>query len=142
MNIFKIFRDNIRLIAIGIRERYLSLYGMHISSSARLSFGAKLDKTNGRGIYIGDESFVASGALILSHDFCRGLHLNTHIGRQCFVGAGAIILPGVTVGDNSIIGAGAVVTKDVPSNSIVAGNPARVIKNGIITGKYGKLIER
>lgn len=50
------------------------------------------------------------------------------IGHNCWVGAGAIILPGVTIGDNVVVGAGAVVTKDVPSNVVVAGNPARVIR--------------
>lgn len=52
-----------------------------------------------------------------------------HIGKNVWLGAGAIILPGVTVGENSIVAAGAVVTKDVPSNSIVGGVPARFIKH-------------
>jgi acetyltransferase-like isoleucine patch superfamily enzyme len=51
-----------------------------------------------------------------------------HIGKNVWLGAGAIILPGVTVGENSIVAAGAVVTKDVPSNTIVGGVPAKVIK--------------
>lgn len=48
--------------------------------------------------------------------------------RNCWIGAGAVILPGVTVGENSIVGAGSVVTKDVPDNTVVAGNPAKFIK--------------
>ena len=52
-----------------------------------------------------------------------------HIGKRVWVGSGSIILPGVTIGDNSIIGAGSIVTKDVPPNVIVAGNPAKFIKN-------------
>ena len=48
--------------------------------------------------------------------------------RNCWIGAGATILPGVTVGENAVIGAGAVVTKDVEANTVVGGNPARVIK--------------
>ena len=51
-----------------------------------------------------------------------------HIGRNVWLGAGAIILPGVTIGDNSIVGAGSVVTKDVPANVIVVGNPAHVLR--------------
>jgi acetyltransferase-like isoleucine patch superfamily enzyme len=51
-----------------------------------------------------------------------------HIGKNAWIGAGAIILPGVTVGENSIVAAGAVVTKDVPSNTIVGGVPAKFIK--------------
>ena len=50
------------------------------------------------------------------------------IGRNCWIGAGAIILPGVTVGDNTVIGAGSVVTKDIPANSVAVGNPCRVIR--------------
>ena len=59
-----------------------------------------------------------------------GLQYNKpiHIGKNVWVGAGAIILSGVTIGDNSVIGAGAVVTKDVPSNVIVVGNPARILR--------------
>jgi len=51
-----------------------------------------------------------------------------HIGRNVWLGGGAIILPGVTVGDNSIVGAGSVVTKDVEPNTIVVGNPVRVLR--------------
>ena len=51
-----------------------------------------------------------------------------HICRRAWIGAGATILPGVTIGENSVVGAGSVVTRDVESNIIVAGNPARVIK--------------
>ena len=51
-----------------------------------------------------------------------------HIGRNCWIGAGAIILAGVTIGDNTIVGAGSVVTKDLPANVIAAGNPCKVIK--------------
>lgn len=50
------------------------------------------------------------------------------IGHNCWLGAGAIILPGVTIGDNVVVGAGSVVTKDLPDNVVVAGNPARVIR--------------
>ncbi len=51
-----------------------------------------------------------------------------HIGKNCWIGEKAIILPGVTIGENCVIGAGSVVTKSIPSNSIVVGNPARIIK--------------
>ena len=50
------------------------------------------------------------------------------VGRNCWIGAGAIILPGVTVGDNTVIGAGSVVTRDIPANSVAVGNPCRVIR--------------
>ena len=50
------------------------------------------------------------------------------IGRNCWIGAGAVILPGVTVGDNTVIGAGSVVTKDIPANVVAVGNPCRVLR--------------
>ena len=51
-----------------------------------------------------------------------------HIGRCCWIGAGAIILPGVTIGDNVVVGAGSVVTRDLPSNVVAVGNPCRVLR--------------
>lgn len=116
------------------------LYKMNISPSARISLGAKLDCTNPEGIYIGDESYVASGAIIFSHDFSRSIKAHTVIGQRCFIGANAIVMPGIKIGDSVIIGAGSVVTKDVPSGCIVAGNPAKIIKENIMTSQYGKII--
>ena len=51
-----------------------------------------------------------------------------HIGRNCWLGAGVIVLPGVTIGDNSVIGAGSVVTRDIPANVVAVGNPCRVMR--------------
>lgn len=115
-------------------------YGMKISKSARISFGAVLDKTYPRGINIDNESYVASGAIIFTHDFCRSIRTNTYIGKRCFIGANAIIMAGIRLGDEVIVGSGAIVTKDIPSNCIVAGNPAVIIKKNIRTKKYGQLI--
>ncbi len=55
-------------------------------------------------------------------------NMAVHIGRCCWIGAGAIIMPGVTIGDNSVIGAGSVVTKDIPENVVAVGNPCRVMR--------------
>ncbi len=134
-------RDGVHVVITSMKLVVLrNVYHMNISRSARISQGAYLDKTNPRGIYIGDESFVAYGAMILTHDFCRSLYKKTSIGKGCFIGARSIILPGVTIGDHVIVGAGSVVTKDVKSNCIVAGNPAKIIKENINTTTYGKLI--
>ena len=114
---------------------------MDIHKTARMSFGTKLDKTNPKGVHIGEESYLASGAIVFSHDFSRNLHEDTYIGKRCFIGANAIIMCGIYVGDEVIVGSGAIVTKDVPSNCIVAGNPARIIKDGIKTKKFGQLID-
>ncbi|MHA7842215.1 MAG: acyltransferase [Winogradskyella sp.] len=112
---------------------------MHIHKSARVSFGTKLDKTNPKGVFIGKDSYLASGAIIFTHDFSRNFKANTYIGERCFIGANAIVMAGVRIGDEVIVGSGAIVTKDVPSNCIVAGNPAKIIKSQISTIKFGQL---
>ena len=134
-------RNCVRLVAIFVRYLILTkIYGMEISRTARISFGAKLDKTNPKGIHIGKESFIASGAIILSHDFSRNIHADTYIGTQCFIGVNAVVMCGVRIGDNCVIGAGAIVTKDIPSNCMIVGNPARIIREGINTIKFGQLV--
>ena len=86
-------------------------------------------------IEIGDRVTLAPRVHILAHDASSKGFLNytliapVKIGSDCFIGAGSIILPGVTIGDNVIIGAGSVVTKSIPDNSIAVGNPARVISS-------------
>ena len=55
-------------------------------------------------------------------------NMPVHIGKCCWIGAGAIIMPGVTIGDNTVIGAGSVVTKDIPANVVAVGNPCRVLR--------------
>lgn len=133
-------RNYIRLIVISFRHLLLTkAYKMNIHESARISFGTKLDKTNPKGIYIGEESYFASGAIMFTHDFSRRLKVNTYVGKRCFIGANAILMPGIRIGDEVIVGSGAIVTKDVSSHSIVAGNPAKVIKSGIHTQKFGQL---
>ena len=111
---------------------------MNVHPSARISMSARLDKTFPRGVHIGEESYVAFDAAILTHDMTRGTRANTVVGRHCFIGARSVILPGVTVGDGSIVAAGAIVTRDVPPRSIVAGNPAQVIRRDIEVGPYGR----
>lgn len=113
---------------------------MSIDPTARISLSAKLDLTHPVGIHIGSYTYIAFGASILSHDMTRALKTDTRIGSHCFIGARSIILPGITVGDHSVVAAGAVVTKDVPPNTIVAGNPAKVLKSGIMTKVYGRIL--
>ena len=55
-------------------------------------------------------------------------NIPVRIGENVWVGAGAVILPGVTIGDNSVIGAGSVVTRDIPANVVAVGNPCRVLR--------------
>ncbi len=112
------------------------VYKMNIGKDVQISWKAHLDKSvNPRGIHIGDGTHIVNGAMILAHDACRRLKTDTYIGRDCLIGARSIILPGVSIGDSSIVAAGAVVTKDVPSNSLVAGNPAKLVKSGVVLVK-------
>lgn len=87
------------------------------------------------GIYIDDEVFIGPkvNLITINHDinpFNRNTTIckSIHIEKRVWIGVAATILPGVSIGENSIVGANAVVTKDVPSNTIVGGNPAKVIK--------------
>lgn len=86
------------------------------------------------GITIEDGAMIAANVQLISnnHDLyerqvitCR----HVHIGKNAWIGAGATILPGVTIGDNAVVGAASVVIRDVAPDTIVAGNPARVIKH-------------
>lgn len=85
------------------------------------------------GITIDDGAMIAANVQLISnnHDLYER-HVITckpvHIGRNAWIGAGATILPGVTVGDNAVVGAASVVTRDVAPDTIVAGNPARFIR--------------
>lgn len=116
------------------------LYGAHLHKTVRLSRSTVIDKNNSRGIFVGEYTYFAGGSIVFAHDYCRAIYKETHIGKKCFIGANSMIMCGVTIGDECIIGAGSVVTKDVPSNCIVAGNPAKIIRQGIHTKNYGKLI--
>lgn len=86
------------------------------------------------GITIEDDVMVAANVQLISnnHDLydhqiltCKPVRLK----RNCWIGAGATILPGITVGENAVVAAGAVVTKDVEDNTVVGGNPAKIIKH-------------
>lgn len=119
---------------------YRRVYGMTIGTGVRVSGKANLDFTYPKGVHIGDYTLVSFRASILTHDFINRRHVDTHVGSHCFIGAQAIIMPGVRVGNHCVVGAGSVVSKDVPDNTLVAGNPARPLRTGIRTGRYGVLI--
>lgn len=102
----------------------------------------KIDFGHGYLISIGDNVTIASDVRLLTHDASTKKILGyskigrIQIGNNVFIGAQAIILPNVSIGDNVVIGAGSVVAKDIPSNSVVIGNPCRII------GTYENYAER
>lgn len=121
------------------RWYYNNIWGMHLHPTCTFSLSVKFDLTYPKGVYVGEETYIAFDVAILAHDRTRSMYRDTHIGKRCFIGARSIIMPGVNVGDCCIVGAGSIVTKDVPSNTAVAGNPARVIREEIQVGPYGRL---
>ncbi|MEM7709623.1 MAG: acyltransferase [Pseudomonadota bacterium] len=132
----------LRNALVGLRRTWLvRVWGMDIHPTAQLSLSAKLDRTFPIGVHVGEDSYVAFEARILTHDRTRGLYSHTRVGRNCFIGGRSMILPGVEIGDNCVVGAGAVVTKSVPARSLVAGNPARVLREGIEVGPYGRFLD-
>ena len=128
-----------RSVLVGSRRIVLvRLWGMDIHPTAQLSLSAKPDLTFPPGVHIGPMTYLAFGTRILTHDPTRGLYLHTRIGANCFIGGCSTILPGVEIGDNCVIGAGSVVTRSVPSGSLVAGNPARILRENIDVMDYGR----
>ena len=114
---------------------------MTIGDDTIISRRSNLDKNvNPQGIHIGNHTLIA-GATILTHDYCRSMKADVYVGDYCFV-SGCVILPGVHIGNHCVIGVLSVVTKDVPDNCMVAGNPARIIKSGIMTGRHGVIINK
>ena len=118
----------------GMRLLFLRSLGVSIGRNTMISLGAKIDVRRGK-VSIGDNCLVTHGVKILSHDGAMRLIDPTdngsgfvNIGNNVFVGVNSVILRNVTVGDNFVIAAGAIVSRDVPSGSVVAGNPARVVK--------------
>lgn len=118
----------------------ITVWKMDLHPTMQMSLSAKFDRTFPIGVHVGAHSYIAFEARLLTHDRTRGLYLHTRVGQNCFIGGRALILPGVEIGDNSIVAAGAVVTKSVPPRSIVAGNPAVVVRSDIEVGHFGRFL--
>ena len=111
--------------------------GHHVHFGKNVYANFNLTLVDDTHIYIGDYTMLGPNVTIATagHPILPELreqiyqyNMPVHIGRNCWLGAGVIVLPGVTIGDNSVIGAGSVVTKDIPANVIAVGNPCRVLR--------------
>ena len=108
---------------------------VHFGKSVYANFGLTMvDDTH---IYVGDYTMLGPNVVLATagHPILPELrplayqyNMPVHIGKNCWLGAGVVVLPGITIGDNTVIGAGSVVTKDIPANVVAVGNPCRVLR--------------
>lgn len=110
---------------------YLRSRGVQIGENVKL-YDVNIDFIHGFLVSIGNDVII-TGATILAHDASMHIALGHSkvgrviIGNEVYIGRGSIVLPNVTIGNRVVVGAGSIVTKDIPSNSVVAGNPARIM---------------
>ena len=111
--------------------------GRHVHFGNNVYANFNLTLVDDTDIYVGDCTLFAPNVTVATagHPLNADLrkkamqyNLEVRIGKNCWIGAGALIMPGVTIGDNTVIGAGSVVTKDVPANVVAVGNPCRVLR--------------
>ena len=108
---------------------------IHFGNGVYANFGLTcVDDTH---IYIGDKTMFGPNVVLATanHPILPELrekayqyNKEIHIGRNCWLGAGVIVVPGISIGDNSVIGAGSVVTRDIPAGVVAVGNPCRVLR--------------
>lgn len=124
-----------------LRPILIRKMGCHVGKNTFFGDYVRMDTSYADMIYIGDYTHITSGCRLLCHQrdltgYCVGdnaadLRYKTgeiHIGKGVMVGMETIIMPGVTIGDGAIIGAGSIVTRDIPAWTIATGRPARVVK--------------
>jgi acetyltransferase-like isoleucine patch superfamily enzyme len=151
-------RKSLNNVLLGKNVRifdFVNAYGCSIDDNSKVGAFVEIQKgsTIGKnckisshsficeGVHIKDNCFIGHGVMFTNDLFPRATNpdgsqqtdvdwnlIETHIEKGASIGSNATILCGVTIGENALVGAGAVVTKDVPANTIVAGNPARIIK--------------
>lgn len=122
-----------RRVTLGQRWQRLIQTGfwkMDIQPTAWIASSALIDRTYPKGIHIGAGCYIDEHAVVLTHDLTRGLYLHTTVGDRTIVGARAIIMPGITVGQDCVVAPGSLVNRDIPDGTHVIGNPARHIVSG------------
>ena len=111
--------------------------GAHVHFGKNIYANFNLTLVDDTHIYVGDYTMFGPNVTVATagHPILPELrekmyqyNFPVHIGKNCWIGAGVVIVPGITIGDNVVIGAGSVVTKDLPSNVIAAGNPCKILR--------------
>lgn len=116
---------------------YANWGGKHVHIGRNVYANFNLTMVDDGHIYIGDYVMIGPNVTIATagHPIEPGLrraglqyNMDVHIGSNTWIGAGVVIMPGVTIGENTVIGGGSVVTKDIPANVVAVGNPCRVLR--------------
>lgn len=111
--------------------------GRHVHFGKNIYANFNLTCVDDTHIYIGDCTMIGPNVTIATagHPILPELrekayqfNMPVHIGKNCWLGAGVIVLPGITIGDNTVVGAGSIVTKDLPANAVAVGNPCKVLR--------------
>ncbi len=111
--------------------------GKHVHFGKNVYANFNLTLVDDTHIYVGDYTMIGPNVTLATagHPILPELREKAYqynapvkIGKNCWIGAGVIVVPGVTIGDNTVIGAGSVVTKDIPSNVVAVGNPCRILR--------------
>lgn len=148
MRIKQTIKGLLRRLTGEVSTRTLVKRGLRVGADFTRQQGCYIDPTHCFLIEIGNNVTLSIRVALLAHDAgtkkCLGFTKigKIHIGDNVFIGANATVLPGVCIGNNCVIGANSVVTKNIPENTVVAGNPARVVyslaefreKNGTLMG--------
>jgi len=155
VNTFNCIADDVKLGANVRLSKFINLYGCEIGDETKIGAFVEIQKNAKvgnrckvsshsflcEGVTIEDNVFIGHGVMFTNDSYPRATtgdgSLQTEadwkvektvVKRGASIGTGATILPNVSIGENAIVGAGSVITKDVPANAVVAGNPARVLR--------------
>lgn len=121
-----------------IRTPFFISYGINLYLSEQVFININVTLQDNAPIYIGRKTMLGPNVQLYTANHpldpvkrCQGAEIaqSIHIGERVWIGGGAIILPGIRIGDDAVIAAGSVVTKDVPAATVVAGNPAKWLKS-------------
>ena len=155
MSTFNFIADDVKLGANVRLSKFINLYGCEIGDETKIGAFVEIQKNAKigsrckisshsficEGVTIEDNVFVGHGVMFTNDSYPRATTANgglqteadwkvekTLVKRGASIGTGSTILPNVSIGENAIVGAGSVITRDVPTNAVVAGNPARVLR--------------